>query len=508
MRILYNEQVIRSLELSERVRIFDTTLRDGEQTPGVALTAEKKVEIAKALDELGVAIIEAGFPAASEGELKAVKEVSSLGLKAEICGLARCVREDIDACIEADVQLIHVFIATSPIHREHKLKMSKEEVLRRAEESILYCLDHGFKVHFSPEDACRTEYDFLLRICKLAEECGATYVNIPDTVGVMLPQAMFNLIRRLRKELRVELAVHCHNDFGLAVSNTLAAIAAGATLPHVTVNSLGERAGNAGLEQVVLGCEVLYGIKTGIKLQNIYKTSKLVERLSGIRLMPNFPIVGENAFAHESGIHVHGVLAKAETYEPISPQLVGAKRRVVLGKHIGAHGVEAKLKELGIKVEEEQLRRITKKVKELGDKGKKVLEEDLVAIAEDVLGTPELRKVKLKDFVLHSELGRKPLAFVVLDVKGEERYAKAEGVGPVDAAMNAIRKAMGLEGIELEEYHLDAITGGSDALAEVTIRVTDGKVATIARGVHEDVVMASVTAFLNAINRLFELKGE
>ena len=503
----YNKRALQDEELPERIVIFDTTLRDGEQTPGVALTPEQKIEIAKALDALGVDIIEAGFPIASKGDFKAVKEIASLGLNAEICGLARCVKEDIDKCIEANVDLIHIFIGTSPIHRKYKLRMSKEEILRKAEESIQYCLDHGFKVHFSPEDACRTEFDFLLEVCKLAEDMKVSYINIPDTVGVMIPKAMYTLIKDLRKNLKVTLAVHCHNDFGLAVANTLAAIAAGASVPHVTINSLGERAGNASLEQVVLGAKILYGIESNINTEKIYQTSKLVERLTGIRLMPNYPIVGENAFAHESGIHVHGVLAKAETYEPITPELVGAKRRVVLGKHIGIHGIEAKLKEFGIHLSKDQLREVTKRVKELGDKGKRVTEEDLLAIAEDILGTApkEKRIIQLIDLTLYSELGRKPTAAVVLNVKGEEKYAKSQGVGPVDAALNAIRKALG-ENIQLEEYHLDAITGGSDALAEVTVKVSDSQKSVLARGVHEDIVMASVTAFINGVNRLFSIR--
>ncbi|MEA3255824.1 MAG: alpha-isopropylmalate synthase regulatory domain-containing protein, partial [Candidatus Altiarchaeota archaeon] len=276
---------------------------------------------------------------------------------------------------------------------------------------------------------------------------------------------------------------------------------------QVAVNGLGERAGNADLEQVAMALKLLYGIETNINTKKIYPTSKLVERLTGIRVMPNFPIVGDNAFAHESGIHQHAVLRKAETFEPIKPEMVGARRRLVLGKHVGVHGIDAKLKELGITVNPGQLKDITSKVKDLGGKGKRVVEEDLVAIAEDVIGMVprEERKVELIDLVLNSRLNKKPVASVILKVDGGEKKATEEGVGPVDATLNAIKSAIGEEKIELEEYHLDAITGGSDALADVTIRVRKDEKVALARGVHEDVVMASITAFINGLNRI--LKG-
>jgi hypothetical protein len=290
----------------------------------------------------------------------------------------------------------------------------------------------------------------------------------------------------------------------MAVSNTLAGIESGATVPHVTINGLGERAGNADLEQVVVACKLLYGIETNIITEKIYKTSKLVERLTGIRVMPNFPIVGENAFAHESGVHVHGVLAKAETYESITPELVGATRKLVIGKLVGAHGVDQKLKEIGIPATEEQVQRITKKIKDLGDMGKKVVEEDLIAIAEDMIGKASDREeiVKLVDLREHIDLNKKPFAFVTLKYRGREVMSASDGVGPVDATLKAIRKAIGEEKIVLDEYHLDAITGGSDALAEVTIRVSDGEKTAMAQGVHEDIVMASVMAFINGLNRI------
>ncbi len=492
--------------MKDKIRIFDTTLRDGEQTPGVALTTEKKLQIAHALRELGVDIIEAGFPINSENEFYTVKKISK-EVDATICGLARALRPDIDRCIDADVDLVHTFISTSPQHLKYQMGKTEEEVYRMAINSVEYVVDHGLPCMFSPMDATRSEFPFLIRVCKGVEEAGAKIINIPDTVGVMYPSAMKELLSRIRKEIKIDLDVHCHNDFGMAVANTLAGVEAGCDQVQVTVNGLGERAGNADLEQVVMALKILYGIETNIKTERIYSISKLVERLTGVRIMPNFPIVGDNAFAHESGIHVHAVLRKAETFEPIKPEVVGARRRLVLGKHIGVHGIDAKLKELKIPTTEEQLNEITRKIKELAGKGKRVVEEDLIAIAEDVIGMVPRKEriVELTDFKLNSEFGKKPTASVILKVNGMEKKATEEGVGPVDAALNAIKSAIGEERITLEEYHLDAITGGSDALADVTIRVSSGKNTTLARGVNEDVVMASVIAFINGLNRILKL---
>jgi 2-isopropylmalate synthase len=492
--------------MQKKIRVFDTTLRDGEQTPGVAFTLEKKLELAHALADIGVDAIEAGFPMNSEGELAAVKKIAK-EVDTTVCGLARALTSDIDACLKADVQMIHVFISTSPQHLKYQMNKTEDEVYEMAVSAVEYVVDHGVPCLFSPMDATRSRYPYLLRVCKGVEEAGAKVINIPDTVGVMYPAAMKELIAKLRKELKADIDVHCHNDFGMAVANTLAGVEAGCDQVQTTINGLGERAGNADMAQVVMGIKMLYGKDTNIETKKIYPMSRLVERLSGIRVMPNYPIVGDNAFAHESGIHVHAILKNAETFEPIKPEMVGAKRRLVLGKHVGVHGIEAKLKELGIKVDSEQLKEITTKVKDLGCKGKKIVEEDLVAIAEDILGTvpQEQRKIRLLDLKLNTRLNHKPVAEVVLKVNGREKKATEEGVGPVDATLNAIRSAVGRSEITLEEYHLDAITGGSDALADVTIRVGDGKTTVLARGVHEDVVMASVTAFINGLNRIMRL---
>jgi 2-isopropylmalate synthase len=367
-------------------------------------------------------------------------------------------------------------------------------------------VDHGIPCMFSPMDATRTELPYLIRVCKGVEKAGAEIINIPDTVGVMYPEKMKNFVSAIRKEIKIDLDTHCHNDFGLASANTLAAVEGGCNQVQVTINGLGERAGNADLEQVVMALKLLYGKETNIHTEKIVPTSKLVERLTGVRVMPNYPIVGDNAFAHESGIHVHAVLKRAETFEPIKPEMVGAKRKLVLGKHIGVHGIDAKLKELGIKVDPEQLKEITVKIKNLGGKGKKVVEEDLVAIAEDTVGmVPKTERiVDLIDYSLSSNLNQKPVAKVVLKVRGSQKSASAEGVGPVDAVLRAIQNAIGEKDIALEEYRLDAITGGSDALAEVMISVRKGDDTALARGVNEDVVMASVIAFINGLNRILK----
>lgn len=490
---------------AKKIRVFDTTLRDGEQTPGVGLTKEKKLEIAFALQDLGLDAIEAGFPMNSESEAETVKQIGQ-ELDIDVFGLARALPADIDACIDADLSHIHTFISTSPQHLKYQMNKTEDEVYEMAVKAVEKIVGQGIYCMFSPMDATRTELPYLLRVCKGVEEAGAKIINIPDTVGVMYPEKMKNFVSSIRKEIKIDLDTHCHNDFGLASANTLAAVEGGCDQVQVTINGLGERAGNADLEQVVMALKLLYGKETNIRTERIVPTSKLVERLTGIRVMPNFPIVGDNAFAHESGIHVHAVLKRAETFEPIKPEMVGAKRKLVLGKHIGVHGIDAKLKELGITVDTEQLKEITTKVKDLGGKGKKVVEEDLAAIAEDVAGMiPKTeRKVDLLDMSISSNLNQKPVAKVSLKVNGSQKSASSEGVGPVDAVLKAIQNAIGEKDISLEEYRLDAITGGSDALAEVMITVRMGEETALARGVHEDVVMASVIAFINGLNRILK----
>ena len=505
---MYIEKVRDKMNLPETVRIFDTTLRDGEQTPGVAITPEEKIRIAKRLDELGVDVIEAGFPAASIGEKEAAREILKLGLNAQLCGLARILKEDLDAAIDSDVDYIHTFVGTSPLHREYKLKMSKEEILSQSIEAVEYIKDHGIVAEFSAEDATRTEFDYLKDVYKAVEEAGVDYVNVPDTVGVMVPTSMKWLISNLNEHLNVPISVHCHDDFGLAVANSLSSIEAGANQIHATVNGLGERAGNASLEEVVMSLITEYGIKMNIKTNRLVNLSEFVSRITGVKMPPNKAIVGENAFAHEAGIHVHGVLAKAETYEPITPEMVGHTRKIVLGKHTGAKAIKSKLDEYEIDLSKEQFEKVYDQVKALGDKGKCVTDADLKALAENVLGKAKEEIVKLEGFSVMTGNIVMPTATVKLNIDGEIKTAAKTGVGPVDAAINAIQSVLGdITDIELQEYNIEAITGGTNALAEVFVIMGDKEGnRTTGRSATEDIVMASVEAVLDAINKILILR--
>ncbi len=395
---MYIDEVKGAMKLPEKVRIFDTTLRDGEQTPGVALTVDEKIRIAKRLDKLGVDTLEVGFPASSEGERRAAREIVKLDLDTQICGLARTLEKDLEAAVNSEVDYIHTFIGTSPLHRKYKLKKSKEEILNLSVDAVEYIKDHGITAEFSAEDATRTEFDYLKEVYQAVESAKVDYINVPDTVGVMIPSSMRYLISELKKYLKVPLSVHCHDDFGLAVANSLSAVEAGAEQVHATINGLGERAGNASLEEVVMALIIDYGMDMNINTRLLVDASDQVARITGVKMPPNKAIVGENAFAHEAGIHVHGVLAKAETYEPITPEMVGHTRKIVLGKHTGANAIRSKLTEYGIEVTDEQFNQIFEQVKKLGDKGKCVTDADLKAMAETVLGRAENEIVKLEGF--------------------------------------------------------------------------------------------------------------
>ncbi|MCS7097915.1 MAG: 2-isopropylmalate synthase [Candidatus Methanomethyliaceae archaeon] len=492
--------------LPRRVYVFDTTLRDGEQTPGVCFTLEEKLEIAKKLDELGVDVIEGGFPINSEDELQAVKRMKDLGLRAKVCGLARCVIEDINACIKANVDRVHIFIATSDIHLKYKLRMNEEEALSQAIKCTEYVKMHGLECEFSCEDATRSPLERLIKFYKSVEECGADIHNVPDTVGVMEPEAMFNLIYELKKVLKKPISVHCHNDFGLAVANTLAGVKAGAEQVHTTVNGLGERAGNASVEQTITALFAMYRVNTGIKLSMLKETSKLVEKYSMIKLMPNFPIVGDNAFAHEAGIHVHGVLAKAESYEPLRPEMVGQTRRIVMGKHTGRHAVASFVKER-FNLSDEKIKEVVDKVKKLAARKKKIIEEDVIAIVEEVMGAlPEAEKiVRLDEALIITGNKITPTASVQIALGEGRRIAAGVGIGPVDAAAKAIQSAIGEE-VKLLNYKLEAISGGTDSLCSVEV-VLEDKNGRIARGlaVGGDIVMTSVNALLEGLNKIYRM---
>ena len=490
------------------VRIFDTTLRDGEQTLGVSLSPEQKLAIAKKLDDLGVDAIEAGFPVISEGELKAVKMITSEGLSCEIAGLTRTIKKDIDAAIDAGLNYVHTFIATSDIHLEHKLKMTRDQALEKAIEAVEYGKSRGLQVEFSAEDASRTDREFLKKVFGDVAKAGADRVNIPDTVGYSTPEYMAEITRDTIEATKLPVSVHCHNDFGLAVANALSGIHAGAACAHVTINGIGERAGNTSLEEFSMALKCLpyeQNYETNIKSELIYNTSRFISKTVGIIVQPNKAIVGANAFGHESGIHTHGVLNNPLTYEPISPELVGRKRWLKVGKHAGVHGMNAILKEYGVKPSEEQAQQILDKVKILGDQGQQVTDVELLSMASEILGEKELKRiVQLTGFSVSTGIGTMPYAFVKLNIDGQDHIGTDYGVGPVDAALNAIQKITGkISEIRIKDYGLASISGGSGALCEVTVKVEDpsgNKVS--AKSVGEDIVTTSVKAVVDAINRI------
>ena len=496
-----------------KVRIFDTTLRDGEQTPGVSLSPEKKLNIAKKLDELGIDAIETGFPVISDGEREAVKMITSANLKAELCGLARTNKKDIDAAIDCGLNYIHTFIATSDIHLEYKLKMTREEALSKAIEAVEYGKSRGLQVEFSAEDATRTDREFLKKVFGEVAKAGADRIDIPDTVGYSTPQYIAEITKDAIDATKLPVSVHCHNDFGLAVANAISGIQAGAQCAHVTINGIGERAGNASLEEFVMALNSLQfeqKWETNINTKLLYETSRYVSKLVGITVQPNKAIVGENAFGHESGIHTHGVLSNPLTYEPISPEVVGRTRWLQVGKHAGIHGMNAMLKEYGVEPNDEQTKQILDQVKNIGDQGKQVTEVELLSIANEVIGENKLKRiVQLTGFSVSTGVGTMPYAFVKLNIDGKEMVATDYGVGPVDASLNAIQKITGqiTDEVRLKEYRLDSISGGANALCEVTIKVEDARGNTISsKSVGEDIVTTSVQAMVDGINRIM-LKG-
>jgi len=509
--LVWSSLIGKECNLPERVFFYDTTLRDGEQTPGVALLPEEKLEIARQLDVLGVDSIEAGFPVTSKGEQDAVRLIAEAGLKAEVSALARSVQKDIDLAISCNVSCIHTFIATSDIHLKKKLVMSREEVVRRAVESVEYVKAHGLKSEFSAEDATRTDPDFLVSACEAVVKAGADRVDLPDTVGVAVPRAMFHLVKMVTERINVPVALHCHDDMGLAVANSLAGVEAGARELHVTVNGIGERAGNASLEELALSLNTFYGVKTGIQLKEIYKTSRLVSKLTGIMIAPNKSVVGDNAFAHESGIHTDGIISAPDTYEPLAPEIVGHERKLIAGKHAGKHGIDAMLKEMGLVLTKPQLDEVVDRVKELGDKGRTVTETDLFHIFEVVTGStaPEKRRIELTDLVVLTGSKTTPTATLKLLIDGKEYKTSEFGVGPIDATLKAIQNIVGdVAKFKLVDFKLEAITGGSDALANVTAKVMDNRGRVVsAKGVREDIVMAGVEAVINAANRLLLLNS-
>ncbi len=498
--------------MAERIIIFDTTLRDGEQSPGASLSAGEKLEIARQLARLKVDVIEAGFPASSPGDFEGVRLIAQKVKGPVIAGLARCIRKDIDSAAEAlkpaKRRRIHVFLATSAVHRKYKLKKAKQEILKLAVESVKYARKFADDVEFSPEDASRTEPEYLCRVVQAVISAGATVVNIPDTVGYATTIEFGQLIKRIKSRVpnikKVILSIHCHNDLGLATANTLAAIENGARQVECTVNGIGERAGNASLEEIVMILKTrkdFFKFRTGVKTEEIIKTSRLVSTLTGIHIQPNKAIVGDNAFRHEAGIHQDGMLKEKTTYEIMSPETIGLKEsKLVLGKHSGRHAFKKRLLDLGYELSEKDLVKAFDRFKRLADKKKEIYDEDLTAIIEDEISVvPETFKL----LYIHTTSGTQtvPTATVRLEKRGKVIQDAACGDGPVDAAYKTIDRITGL-GAKLIDYSLRAVTSGKDALGEVTVKIRKGERTITGRGTSTDIIEASAKAYVNAVNKL------
>lgn len=501
-----------------KIKIFDTTLRDGEQTPGVNLNIHEKLELARQLARMGVDAIEAGFAIASIGDFEAIKNISQNVKGTIVTSLSRAVEKDIDRAWEAvqyaEKPRIHTFIATSDIHLKYKLKLSEEEALERAVAMVKYAKKYCEDVEFSAEDASRTREEYLYRVIEEVIKAGATVVNIPDTVGYSTPIEFGNLIKNIKENVgnihKTEISVHCHNDLGLAVANTLAAMQNGATQLECTINGLGERAGNAALEEIIMGIETrkdFYNVAHNIDTTQIYRASRLTSSLMGINTQPNKAVVGANAFAHESGIHQHGLLAEKTTYEIMTPESIGlAKNRMVLGKLSGRHAFEERIKEMGYILSEEEIKGAFENFKHLADRKKEVTDRDIEAlVGEKVFKVPEI--FELDSFQISS--GNKVIATSTITVKinGNIITEAATGSGPVDAAFNALDRATGVS-MKLEEYSIKAVTEGKDALGEVTVRASKENVNFLGKGVSTDIIEASVRAYLNAINKAVSELGQ
>ena len=500
--------------MSDKLIIFDTTLRDGEQSPGASMTKDEKVRIARALERMHVDVIEAGFPIASQGDFEAVKAVADIVQDSTICGLARALDKDIDRAGEAlkgaNSARIHTFIATSPIHMREKLRMTPDQVLEQAVHAVTRARQHTNNVEFSPEDAGRSELDFLCRVLEAVIDAGATTLNIPDTVGYNLPHQFGELIYNLREKIpnsdKAIFSVHCHNDLGLAVSNSLSAVLNGARQVECTINGLGERAGNASLEEVVMAVRTrqdVFDCDTNLDATQIMTCSRLVSSITGFAVQPNKAIVGANAFAHESGIHQDGVLKNRETYEIMRAEDVGwATNRMVLGKHSGRNAFRTRMQELGISFSsEDEVNAVFSRFKDLADKKHDIFDEDLQSLMTEAGIDAENERFKLLSLKVCSETGETPDASVTLWVDGEEKSARAQGGGPVDATFRAIEEIVHSE-TELQLYSVNNITSGTDAQGEVTVRLEKGGSIVNGQGADTDIVIASAKAYINALNKI------
>ena len=487
------------------INVLDTTLRDGEQTPGVSLTALDKLRIATKLDDMGINYIEVGSAITSAGERDSIKQITHQGFNAEILSFSRPLTVDIDYCIDCDVDSVNLVVPTSDLHIQDKLNKSHDELLELSNNAIDYCKDHGLTVEFSAEDASRSNIDFLKLVFNNAIDYGVDRICVCDTVGILTPYSSLELFKNLN-HFKVPIACHCHNDFGLAVANTLSALKGGASEIHTTVNGIGERAGNTSFEECIVSIERLFPeFSTNISINEIYDISKLVARLTGVYIQPNKAIVGENAFAHESGIHSDGIIKNSATYEPITPELVGRKRKFIIGKHMGTHALNYHLKELGYNFNKNQLSQICRDVKVLADKGKTVSDIDLQVIADNVLEINHEDRIKLDEVTIVSGNKVMPTASVKITIDGEEILNAGVGLGPVDAAINAIKSLEVFKDIDLIEYHVDSITGGTDAFIDVIIKLQKDDKVVSARGTEADIINASVKAYIAGVNRLLEI---
>jgi len=510
----------------EKIIIFDTTLRDGEQAPGASLSIAEKLEIAQQLAKLGVDVIEAGFPVSSPTQFEATRLVAEQVTGPVIAGLARTNHQDIEAAGKAVApakrKRIHTFIATSPIHMKHKLKKTGDEVLKMAVEAVKYAKTFTDDVEFSPEDACRSEMSFLIEVLTACIEAGATTLNIPDTVGYILPYEYGRIIARLKSDVpgidKCVISTHCHNDLGMAVANSLAGVRNGARQVECAVNGMGERAGNAALEEIVMAIhtradffsEAGKTLSTSINTREIHRTSQLVSQLTGFTVQPNKAIVGANAFAHEAGVHVDGVLKARATYEIMTPETIGLSGSTfVLGRHSGRHGFTDRCKQLGFKLTDAELKQAYQRFLEIADKKKEVFDEDIAAIINDEIHVVVEKVYELEYLHVACGTGTLPTASVKIKTKDETTQAAACGDGPVDAAYEAIKDATG-RSPKLEDYSIKAVTSGKEALGEATVKISEKGRTYIGRGISTDIIEASAKAYIDAINRMVsaQAKGE
>ncbi|GAB5046402.1 2-isopropylmalate synthase [Thermodesulfovibrio sp. TK110] len=495
-----------------RIKIFDTTLRDGEQSPGASMNVDEKIQVARQLKKLGVDIIEAGFPIASPGDFEAVNRISKEIKGVVVAGLCRARDEDIERAAEAlkpaEQKRIHTFIATSDIHLKYKLRMDRNQVIEAAVKAVKKARQYTDDVEFSAEDATRSDWDYLCKVTEEVINAGATTVNIPDTVGYTIPQEYGELIEYLLNKVpnidKATISVHCHNDLGLAVANSLTAILKGAGQVECTINGIGERAGNAALEEIVMALKVrndFFKADTGIVTQEIYRTSRLISKITGMVVQPNKAIVGANAFAHEAGIHQDGVLKERTTYEIMRPEDIGIpSSKIVLGKHSGRHAFKKRLEELGFSLTEEEINRAFERFKRLADQKKYIFNEDIEAVVSDeVLRIAEV--YQLIELEVASGTKKKPTATVKMKINGEEKEITISGDGPVDAVYKAITELTGSKA-ELNKFEIKAITGGTDALGEVTVILEEGGHTVRGHGSDTDIIVASAKAYINALNKL------